>query len=59
MFHGFKCLFCLLTVVSLIGCAGEPQAPKPQNQSAQGLDATQQGSDTNAEKNSSSGSASR
>lgn len=59
MSHWFKCLSCLLMGVTLVGCAGEPQTPKPQDESAQGVDAPQQGSDTNTEVKSSSGSDSR
>lgn len=59
MLHGLKCLFSLCLVISLMGCSGEPPAPKPKNESTQGLDASKQGSDTNIEKKPASGSDSR
>ncbi len=59
MSRGLKCLFSLCLVILLLGCSGEPPAPKPQNESTQGLDASKQGSDTNTEKKPASGSDSR
>ncbi len=54
-----KWLVSLCLVVSLFGCSESPPVAKPQNESAQGLEAPAQGSDTKSESEPSSGSGSR